>query len=229
MRISLRRALVFAALSAVTTPAWQDSRLRVTVNLVELDVSVVDDHGGYPVSYLKASDFRVLLDGQPQEIKYSNFVRTKDVPPVAADPPADPLSAPAGQPTMPSAPIQRDRVNRTIVLFVGDQLTSSESIPAIRAGLTKFVLEQGRPGDLVAIVRSSAGLGALQDFTTDEGMLLAAVDQVPLAANAMGAEMTADRAAIETTAALLQLVRRLAGLPGRKSVVLIDRKSTRLN
>src|ERR1017187_2610518 len=207
MRISLRRALLFAALSAVTALAWQDYRLRVTVNLVELDATVVDSHGGYPVSYLNASDFRVLLDGQPQEIKYCNFVRTNDVPPpppVAADPPADPLSAPAGQPAMPSAPIQRDRVNRTIVLFVGDLLTSSESIPAIRAGLTKFVLEQVRPGDLVAIVRSSAGLGALQDFTTGEGLLLAAVDQVPLAANAMGAEMTADRAAIETTAALLQ-------------------------
>jgi VWFA-related protein len=225
MRISLRRALVFAALSAVMALAWQDYRLRVTVNMVELDATVVDDHGGYSVPYLKASDFRILVDGQPQEIKNCSFVRTNDVPPpppVAADPPADPLSAPAGQPAMPSAPLQRDRVNRTIVLFVGDLLTSSESIPAIRAGLTKFVLEQVRPGDLVAIVRSSAGLGALQDFTSDKGMLLAAVDQVPLTANAAGAEMTADRAAIETTATVLQLLRRLAGLPGRKSVVLIS-------
>ena len=81
---------------------------------------------------------------------------------------------------MPSRPAERAEVRRTIVLFVGDLLTSSESIPAIRAGLKKFVLEQVRPGDLVAIVRSSAGFGALQDFTTDKGMLLAAIDHVRL-------------------------------------------------
>jgi VWFA-related protein len=224
MRIPQRRALLFAALSAVAALAWQDHRLRVTVNLVELDATVTDDHGGYPVSYLKASDFRILLDGQPQEIKYCNFVRTNDVPPPppSPDPPENPLTAPAGQPAIPPAPIQPAHVNRTIVLFVGDLLTSSHSIAAIRAGLGKFVLEQVRSGDLVAIVRASAGMGALQDFTTDKGMLLAAADQVRLPANAAVADMTADRASVETTAALLQLMRRMTGLPGRKSVVLIS-------
>lgn len=224
MRIPQRRALLFAALSAVTALAWQDYRLRVTVNLVELDATVTDDHGGYPVSYLKASDLRILLDGQPQEIKYCKFVPTNDVPPPppSPDPPDNPLTAPAGQPAVPPAPIQPEHVNRTIVLFVGDLLTSSESLTAIRAGIGKFVLEQVRPGDLVAIVRSSAGLGALQDFTTGKGMLLAAADEVRFPANAVVAGMTADRATLETTAALLQLVRRMTGLPGRKSVVLIS-------
>jgi VWFA-related protein len=224
MRISLRRAVLSAALSAATALGWQDYRLRVTGELVEIDAAVIDDHGGYPVSYLKASDFRILLDGQPQEIKYSKFVPTKDVPPPPSSPvpPEDPLTAPAGQPAMPPGPIRPEHVNRTIVLFVGDLLASSESLAAIRAGLGKFVLEQVRPGDFVAIVRSSAGMGALQDFTTDRGMLLAAADQLRLPASAAAAGMTADRASRETTAALLQLVRRMAGLPGRKSVVLIS-------
>jgi VWFA-related protein len=223
MRISLRRALLFAALSAVTALAWQDYRLRVTGELVEIDATVIDDHGGYPVSYLKASDFRILLDGQPQEIKHCKFVSTNDVPPPppSPDPPDDPLSAPAWQPVIPPPPIQPEHVNRIIVLFVGDLLTSSESLTAIGDGLRKFVLEQVRPGDLVAILRSSAGMGALQDFTTDKGMLLAAVDQLRLPATAL-AGMTADRASLETTAALLQLLRRMTGLPGRKSVVLIS-------
>ena len=224
MRIPQRRALLFAALSAVTALAWQDYRLRVTGELVEIDATVIDDHGGYPVSYLKASDFRILLDGQPQEIKYCKFVPTNEVPPPPPppDPPEDPLTAPAGQPAIPPAPIRPEHVNRTIVLFVGDLLTSSESLAFIRAGIGKFVLEQVRPGDLVAIVRSSAGMGALQDFTTDKGMLLAAADQVRVPTITANADAPADRATIETTAALLQLVRRMASLPGRKSVVMIS-------
>ncbi len=150
---------------------------------------------------------------------------------------------------MPATAIQRGDVRRTIVLFVGDLSTSSESIPAIRAGLKRFVEEQVHPGDLVAVVRSSAGLGALQDFTTDRGMLLAAIDHVRFTANAVGTGAASayepigqpglqgisapdlaqadkidsiDRATLETTATLLQLVHRMAGLPGRKSVVLVS-------
>jgi VWFA-related protein len=149
---------------------------------------------------------------------------------------------------MPAAPVKREDVHRTLVLFIGDLATSAESIPGIRAGAKKFVLEQVHPGDLVAVVRSSAGLGALQDFTTDKGMLLAAIDQVRFSTNAVGTGMasaytpigqpglggflsldlaqldkidSADRGTLETTATLLRVVRRMADLPGRKSVVLI--------
>lgn len=223
MRIPLRQAVVFAALSAVTALAWQDSRLRVTVNQVELDATVTDSQG-YPVPYLKASDFRVLLDGQPQQIKSCSFIQANVVPPPppSADPPDNPLTAPAGQPTMPAAPTQRAAVNRTIVLFVGDLLTSAENITAIRAGIVKFVSEQLRPGDLVAVVRSSADLGALQDFTTDKGMLLAAADQVRVPTKTADPDAPADHANLETTSMLLQVVRRMSGLPGRKSLVVIS-------
>jgi VWFA-related protein len=214
---------VFAGLSAVTALAWQDYRLRVTVSLVEIDATVTDSQG-LPVPYLKASDFRVLLDGHPQEIKYCNFVRSSAVPPPppSANPPDDPLTTLARQPATPPAPLHRENVNRTVVLFIGDLVTSTESLTAIRDGLRRFVLQQVRPGDLVAVVRASAGLGALQDFTSDKGMLLAAVDQVRVPAKAADADLPADHATVETTAALLHLMRRMAGLPGRKSVVLIS-------
>ncbi len=251
MRITIRRSFIFAALGGLTAIAQQEYKLRVTVNLVQVDATVTDSHGN-PVPDLNASDFRVLLDGKPQEIKYCSFVRTSDVPAAPVTPAApvvDPLAAPPGQPAMPVAQVKREDAHRTIVLFVGDLLTSSESIPGIRAGLKKFVLEKVNPGDLVAIVRSSAGLGALQDFTTDKGMLLAAVDQVRFTANAVGIGLASaytpigqpslggflamdltrldkidstDRATLETTATLLQVVRRMADLPGRKSVVLIS-------
>ena len=216
---------------------------------MQVDASVTDSHGN-PVPDLQASDFRILLDGKPQAVQYCNFVRdAADARPAPVSTPVDPLTAPSGHPAMPSRPIEHAAVRRSIVLFIGDLLTSSESIPAIRAGLKKFVLEQVRPGDLVAIVRSSAGFGALQDFTTDKGMLLAAIDQVRFTSNAVGSAMASayeplglpsldglgmkdmvqlekidatERVTLETTATLLRIVRRMAGLPGRKSVVLIS-------
>jgi VWFA-related protein len=121
----------------------------------------------------------------------------------------------------------------------------------IRAGLKKFVEEQVHPGDLVAIVRSSAGLGALQDFTPDKRMLLAAVDKVSWTSNAVGTGAASayqqigqpdlmggipgmslnlaqedkidsvNRATLETTASLRRVIRGMVDLPGRKSVVLL--------
>ncbi len=48
----------------------------------------------------------------------------------------------------------------------------------MRLALRKFVEEQMQDGDLVAIVRTGAGIGALQQFTSDKRMLLAAVDRI---------------------------------------------------
>jgi VWFA-related protein len=234
------RALILAVLASLAATAQQEYRLRVTVDLVQVDATVTDAQGN-PVPDLKASDFRVLLDGKPQELKYSNYLRLSEVP-------EPPVEAPAtgAMPAIPAASLKHQDVRRTIVLFIGDLLTSAESMPGIRAGLKKFVQEQVRPGDLVAIVRSSAGLGALQDFTPDKRMLLAAVDQVRWTPHAIGnggasayetigqpslaagnlAQLdkidSIERATLATTASLQQLLRGMAGLPGRKSIILLS-------
>ncbi len=248
--IQMRWSLILVALAGLPTPAQQEYRLRVTVNLVQVDATVTDAQGN-PVPDLRAGDFRVLLDGKPQELKYCNYIRLSEAPepPAVGTAPATlAKDTMAARPAMPAGSIQREHVRRTIVLFVGDLLTSAESIPAIRAGLKKFVLEQVQPGDLVAIVRSSAGLGALQDFTPDRRMLLAAIDQVRWTPNAIGTggasayEMIGTptlqgigalniaqsdkidstvRATLATTASLLKVVRGMADLPGRKSVILL--------
>jgi hypothetical protein len=44
----------------------------------------------------------------------------------------------------------------------------------VREGLRKFVDEQMQEGDLVAIIRTGGGVGALQQFTTDKQLLHAA-------------------------------------------------------
>jgi len=183
----MRQSLVLAALASIAAFAQQEYRLRVTVNLVQVDATVTDSHGN-PVPDLKASDFRVLLDGKAQDLKSCTYVQRRDPAepaPVNTSAATEPKTS-AAQPAMPAAPIKLEDVRRTMVLFVGDLLTSSESMAGIRTGLKKFVEEQVHPGDLVAIVRSSAGLGALQDFTPDKRMLLAAVDKVGWTSNAVG-------------------------------------------
>ena len=168
MLIQMRWCLILVALAGLPTPAQQEYRLRVTVNLVQVDATVTDAQGN-PVPDLKAADFRVLLDGKPQELKNCNYVRLasrRSLRRLRTAPGRRTKGAAAAQPAMPAAPIKLEDVRRTMVLFVGDLLTSSESMPGIRAGLKKFVEEQVHPGDLVAIVRSSAGLGALAGFHT---------------------------------------------------------------
>jgi hypothetical protein len=115
-----------------------------------VDAIVTDSRDG-PVRDLTGADFRVLLDGKPQEIKFCNFIQA-GVRASGAAP--QPLPAPvskklhAAQPAMPGVSIKREEVRRTIVLYVDDLAMSSESIPGIRRGLRKFVEEQVEPGDL---------------------------------------------------------------------------------
>ncbi len=250
MKSLLRWSLILAALVILPVAAQKDYRLRVTVDLVQVDATVTDASGN-PVTDLKASDFRVLLDGKPQELKYCSYMPVGE--PRSAAEPHSPLAPPvaksnvtSAQPSMPAGSIKREQVRRTIVLFVGDLLTSAESMPGIRAGLTKFVKEQLQPGDLVAVVRSSAGLGALQDFTPDKNRLLAAIDLVRWTPNAVGIGgasaydtigdpskppgylnqpdtiAAVERATLATTASLLKLIQGMADLPGRKSVILVS-------
>ena len=48
----------------------------------------------------------------------------------------------------------------------------------VRQALTRFVDQEMQPGDLVAILCTGAGMGALQQFTADRRLLRAAIDRV---------------------------------------------------
>ena len=79
---------------------------------------------------------------------------------------------------MPPSNLRPEQVRRTIALVVDDLGLSFESTVYTRTALRKFVEQQMQPGDLVAIVRTSAGAGALQQFTSDKRQLLAAVERI---------------------------------------------------
>ncbi len=256
LHMRLKHVLALVALACLKSASPQqpsrlpDFRIRISVNLVQVDATVTDSHGK-PVSGLTAEDFRILLDGKPQTIASCGFIQAGVVvpaPPAAVTLPSVPKKLEAAQPPMPAAPLRREQVRRTVVFFVDDLSMSSESVPAVRNGLRKFIEQQLQPGDLAAVVRASAGLGALQDFTNDRRLLLAAADRVrwnPAGrggisaytqvgtnpSNSMfmdttlGQEETISRIRTYTVAvasSLRRLVHGMADLPGRKSVVILS-------
>jgi VWFA-related protein len=155
--------------------------VRITVNLVQVD-AVVTDREGRQVANLRPEDFEIFEDSRPQQITHFAYV-SNDAP---AAPPADAnastaaVVASASKPAPPAAfkPLRAAQVRRTMVLVVDDNNMSFESVPPLRSALRKFVEEQVRPGDLVALIRTGSDVGALQQFTNDKRQLLAAVERV---------------------------------------------------
>ncbi|MCA1594387.1 MAG: VWA domain-containing protein [Acidobacteria bacterium] len=152
-----------------------DDVVRITSNLVQLD-AVVTDKQGRQVTDLRPEDFEVLVDGKPQPITnfsyVSNETRTITTQPIATSP------VDKNAPPVPPARLRPEQVRRTIALVVDDLGTSFESVHFVRQSLKKFVDEQMQPSDLVAIMRTSAGMGALQQFTSDKRLLYAAIERV---------------------------------------------------
>src|SRR6185503_6506912 len=73
----------------------------------------------------------------------------------------------------------------------------------------KFVDEQMQPGDLVAIIRTGAGVGALQQFTSDKRLLHAAIERVKW--NSRGRSGIAAFAPIEDDPLVVANIRPSAG------------------
>jgi len=157
--------------------------VRISVTLVQVD-AVVTDSKGKQVTDLKADDFEILEDNRRQRITNFSYVIAQ---PTATE--ATPKATPRANPTAPGVPVppvrlRADQVHRTIALVVDDLGMSFESIQSVQSALRKFVDEQMQPGDLVAILRTGAGMGALQQFTSDKRLLYAAIAKVKF--NLMG-------------------------------------------
>lgn len=78
----------------------------------------------------------------------------------------------------PPSKLKLEEIRRTYAIIVDDLGISFTSVPVIKDSIRKFINEQMQPGDLVAIVRTGSGAGALQSFTADKRQLLAAVDKI---------------------------------------------------
>ena len=82
------------------------------------------------------------------------------------------------EPSVNPLDLKREQVRRTVALVIDDLGLSYESFGYARKALMKFVDEQMQPNDMVAILRTSAGVGVLQQFTSDKRQLHAAIERV---------------------------------------------------
>ena len=240
--LSLSLAVAFAQLpSPQALQPGADTLIRINVNLVQVDAVVVDakDH---PVTDLRKEEFVLLQDGKPQVLTNFSFINTKEGSVRTA--PVKAVAAPKGAKAAPPPPtmaLKPKQIRRTIALVVDDLGLSFESIARIRQALKKYVDNEMQPGDLVAVIRTGAGMGSLQQFTGDKRLLYAAIDHVkyngmgrvgvssiaPLGGEGgMGSE-NADNEREQifsagSLGAIQYVVEGLRDLPGRKSVVLFS-------
>lgn len=157
-------------------PPRQNEVVKIGVTLVQVDVTVTDKKGNR-ITDLRPEDFEVLQNKHPQHI--SNFSYVTSPPAATATEAAKPRDKKtAAELPEPPARLKPENIKRTIALVVDDLTLSFESTASVRQALKKYVEEQMRPGDLVAILRTAAGMGALQQFTNDKRLLYAAIERV---------------------------------------------------
>jgi len=214
----------------------KDDVVKIRTNLVQVDAVVTKD--GKPVTGLTADDFDIYEDGRKQTI--TSFAYISNVPSRAtnATVASAPLKDSAADKTSATPPtserIQRDAARRTIAIVVDDLGISAESMGQIKTRLQKFLAEELQPNDLVAIIRTSGNVGALQQFTTDKRMLNRAVDQlrwnvcsrtglsVVPRVESVGDPACYDDSPSLSLKALRFILESMGRLPGRKSMILLS-------
>ncbi|MGB9459227.1 MAG: VWA domain-containing protein [Bryobacteraceae bacterium] len=221
---------------------------RVTSTLVQVD-AVVTDSKGHHITDLKPEEFQVFEDGKLQKLTHFSYVQVTPELEAAREKlspkPVDALPPP------PLAQLRPEDVRRTIVLMVDDLGLSFESMALVRRSLRRFVNEQMQPGDLVAICRTGAGSGALQQFSADKRVLLSIINglrwnpngrfgatyfdpygkysswedligSVPSGGSGPDDARSSALATVGTLGAVNYIVGALREMPGRKSIVLFS-------
>jgi VWFA-related protein len=269
----LTLALTFAAFSQNTTtakpapapqptaqpspPAVEDDGevVKISTNLIQIDVTVLDKDGKQ-VTDLRPEEIEIYENNEKQTITNFSYINNAS----GTANPAAVVKTDRKDPTSPGllpVKLRPDQVRRTIALVVDDLGLSFESIHYVKRALKKFVDEQMQPGDLVAIIRTAGGMGALQQFTSDKRQLYAAIEKVrwyPAGRGGVGAfapavqqfvrdqrgqqsearalsdtntDIEAERVrqdtfAVGTMGAVQYIVKGMADLPGRKSVMVFS-------
>jgi VWFA-related protein len=143
-----------------------DDVIKVTANLVNLDV-IVKDKKGKAITDLKPEDFTVLENGVPQKIEFFDSTLTSEASQTAT-------AIVSNQPK-PQTPNGFPR--NIIALVLDGQSTELANLKHVREGTVKYIRERITDNDSVALFSISGGLQLLQSFTQDKTKLIAAVEK----------------------------------------------------
>ena len=166
---------------------------------------VVRDGKGRPVTDLVAADFEVLEDGTAQVV--AQFAP----PSVAAAAAGAPKDAPATGPLAPAPSASSALTERDTIAFVFDRLSTSGRVAAQKAART-YLGKRGVGNTGVFSIESS--LVVLQEFTTDQTLVLAAIDALgDRVAHTGGTRMEEGRANLAGRLAANKAQQTLAQMP----------------
>lgn len=172
----LAMGFAFALVASAQAPAQDVPRFEeeVDVNLVLVDAIVTDDKGRQILG-LRADDFVITEEGEPQEIASVQYFTNRRL-----------LTSPEKD-----APfeVEHRREGRLFLLFFhkpdpSNSPLRSQLMRALRAS-RDFVEEQLLPEDRVAVVGFDFRLKVFSDFSSDRRQLFAALDQVARFSNGL--------------------------------------------
>jgi VWFA-related protein len=161
--------LLVVALACIAGLAAQQSTqppvFRSGVEVLEVDVSVVDD-SGKPVDNLRAPDFSVAVDGQQRRVVSSEYISD-----VSAE------SQAAGVPVDPYVSNNTDRrPGRLIVLVIDQNNMTLDRLRGALDSVRKFI-DGLAPNDRLALM-SIPSPGPRVDFTTNHAQIKTALNGV---------------------------------------------------
>ena len=203
-----RRVLALGLGGAIGTAlsAQQPPTFRAGVEAIQVD-AFVTDRAGNPVTNLRLDDFEILEDGKPQVITSFSEVN------IPIDPP------PPFSPTAPRADVATNggRDGRLYVIAV-DTIAPPELALRARHFLRAFIERHFEPNDVGIVVNIGRARAAdTQDFTSDRGLLIAAIDRL----NGGADDLFVRR---NRPAALKALLASLAQIRGRKALIYITQE-----
>ena len=194
-------------------PADNTHAIKAETNEVRVDVVVTDKKGNY-ITDLTQKDFKVYEDNKEQPVNTFSF---------------------GGD---PAAPVKNQR--HYLVLFFDTTSMDVSDQPRARDAAAKFIAAHAGPDQVMSVMNFGGSLQIVQNFTTDADRLAKAVSGINspnVSSNPNSRDINADElntlgvpntlqnseASFSTYTLLLairNLAKNLAGVPGRKSLIL---------
>ena len=141
---------------------------RGGINFVRVDV-IVDDRKGQPVIDLSQADFEVLEDGKPVSVEQFSLIKVDGNPRPGAPPPSEIR-------TRNDEELIANREDvRVFVFFLDDYHVRRANSVTVRDPLTRFIQNQLRPNDIVAIMYPLTPVTDLS-FTRNHNLVLGAIN-----------------------------------------------------
>ena len=178
----------------------EDQMIRISTQLVQLDV-VVTDKKGHVVPGLNKNDFEIYENGKKQQISFFEYVdaikgtRTVDGAAPSESTRPENINTITGQ-----GPSEND-IRRIFAFVVDDLMIRYEDLSYLRQMLANFVDKTMQPTDLVAIVRTVGGKGLLEQFTSDKELLRRAIASITVSGHPLSAFHNPDTERLSAAAA----------------------------